>query len=683
LSFSKVASLVPQDDTVHEDLTVRQNLVYNAMLRLPNTMSQQQKMAIVDDVIVILALGHIQDSIVGSVEARGISGGQRKRVNIGVELVADPDVLFLDGNFSIGKHHFLNLVAVEPTSGLDSTASLEIISSLKEIAKLGMNISMVIHQPRYSLFTLIDDVLLLGVGGKTVFFGPTGDALPYFEDFGFLCPPTENPSDFFLDVISGQVSLPENPTFEAKLLPEWWKQYEILPSYLKNVEIEQSGTVKGSVDLQLKGSADSILKSDHLGEMVALESKPPEKKLEEKKTALAGKLVHRASTMGDPDVFEHAKSRAASMVNSVLPTHVQQVRFLFEQLDTNKDGILERPEIILLIKSFIKNLKDSEIERCIEELKLTNDNGLTFEDFIHHLQARTRAPSIPEDLDLAPKEPTQIHSTFLQRRSRVHWGLQLHYFLKRECSKLLGNWKRLVFDLALLGGFGAFIGIVFDSNYDEVTFILISQFATMSVGLLACTASLRWFGAERVNYWREQSAGTSRSAYIVSKIIMQLCEVVFYPLIFCTTFYGLIYPRGRFGQVWGVLILIYWVGSGMGMLFSCILDPQKALLLGVLIPLGFGGFLSGINPTFASMGSFTKVVCGLSFERWGMELFLIVEYQAMDKYLQSLIGVATLFSQGFSADNTMVDVVALLTLGAVFRLVLYPALRFVNRSKQV
>jgi ABC-type multidrug transport system ATPase subunit len=76
---------------------VRQNLLYNAMLRLPDTLPFKQKMAIVDDVVVILALGHIQDSIVGSVEARGISGGQRKRVNIGVELVADPDVLFLDG----------------------------------------------------------------------------------------------------------------------------------------------------------------------------------------------------------------------------------------------------------------------------------------------------------------------------------------------------------------------------------------------------------------------------------------------------------------------------------------------------------------------------------------------------------------------------------------------------------
>jgi ABC-type multidrug transport system ATPase subunit len=109
VSCSEFAILVPQDDTVHEDLTVRQNLLYNAMLRLPNTMSHQQKMAIVDDVIVILALGHIQDSIVGSVEARGISGGQRKRVNIGVELVADPDVLFLDGKFAIGRNEFLNL----------------------------------------------------------------------------------------------------------------------------------------------------------------------------------------------------------------------------------------------------------------------------------------------------------------------------------------------------------------------------------------------------------------------------------------------------------------------------------------------------------------------------------------------------------------------------------------------
>ena len=94
-----------------------------------------------------------QTSIVGSVEKRGISGGQRKRVNIGTELVAFPRVIFLD----------------EPTSGLDATASSAILSGLQRICNLGVMMAMVIHQPRYDIFTLFDSVLLLGPGGRTVY----------------------------------------------------------------------------------------------------------------------------------------------------------------------------------------------------------------------------------------------------------------------------------------------------------------------------------------------------------------------------------------------------------------------------------------------------------------------------------------------------------------------------------
>jgi ABC-type multidrug transport system ATPase subunit len=81
---------------VHEDMTVRENILFNAIMRLPQEMTYAQKIDIVNDTIKILGLFPVQDSIVGSVEKRGISGGQRKRVNIGMELVSDPDVLFLD-----------------------------------------------------------------------------------------------------------------------------------------------------------------------------------------------------------------------------------------------------------------------------------------------------------------------------------------------------------------------------------------------------------------------------------------------------------------------------------------------------------------------------------------------------------------------------------------------------------
>merc|ERR1719411_1944846 len=101
-------------------------------------------------------------------------------------MAADPSVIFLD----------------EPTSGLDATSSLAIIYSLKKMCQLGMTSIMVIHQPRYSLFTLFDDVLLLGKGGQTAYLGPSLGAKEYFEGRGFSMPADENPADWFMDIIS-------------------------------------------------------------------------------------------------------------------------------------------------------------------------------------------------------------------------------------------------------------------------------------------------------------------------------------------------------------------------------------------------------------------------------------------------------------------------------------------------
>merc|ERR1719419_1130466 len=154
---------VPQDDIVHENLTVGEQIGFSAQLRSSTGTSMKKIRLVTEDVLTVMQIDHIRDSIVGGVEQRGISGGQRKRVNIGLELAANPTVLFLD----------------EPTSGLDATSSLTIVNSLKKMTRLGMTSIMVVHQPRYSLFTLFDDVLLLGKGGRTVFLGPSLGAKPF------------------------------------------------------------------------------------------------------------------------------------------------------------------------------------------------------------------------------------------------------------------------------------------------------------------------------------------------------------------------------------------------------------------------------------------------------------------------------------------------------------------------
>ena len=103
--YKKLVGFVPQEDVMLRKLTVREVLDHSASLRLPSNWSRAQRKQFVDDVVSLLELGHIQNSVIGDEAERGISGGERKRVNIGIELVSDPYVLFLD----------------EPTTGIHCT----------------------------------------------------------------------------------------------------------------------------------------------------------------------------------------------------------------------------------------------------------------------------------------------------------------------------------------------------------------------------------------------------------------------------------------------------------------------------------------------------------------------------------------------------------------------------------
>jgi ABC-type multidrug transport system ATPase subunit len=204
LSIQHLVGFVPQEDIMHRDLSVRENLRFYAHLKGNPTMTRPQRRAFVNEIIDILGLSHVQHSLIGDEETRGISGGQRKRVNIGIELMASPLVLFLD----------------EPTSGLDSTTTQVLIDSLEKLAKLGLTVAMVIHQPRYEVLLKIDDLLLLQVGGFPVYAGPTMEALPYFQNFLHSpCPDRTTPADHFLDVISA------NPTLEHGTVVDSWRWY--------------------------------------------------------------------------------------------------------------------------------------------------------------------------------------------------------------------------------------------------------------------------------------------------------------------------------------------------------------------------------------------------------------------------------------------------------------------------
>ena len=182
-----VCSYVCQDDdALLPSLTVRETLRFSARLRLPSFMSMQQKNQRAEEVLLKLGLKDCADNLIGSDMIKGISGGEKRRVSIAVQILTDPQVLLLD----------------EPTSGLDAFTASSIMEVLQGLANEGRTLVLTIHQSRSDLFKQFGSVLLLARGGSPVYAGNAVGMLPHFDALGFPCPTTTNPADFALDLIT-------------------------------------------------------------------------------------------------------------------------------------------------------------------------------------------------------------------------------------------------------------------------------------------------------------------------------------------------------------------------------------------------------------------------------------------------------------------------------------------------
>ncbi|KAI1001423.1 hypothetical protein K3495_g6776 [Podosphaera aphanis] len=183
--FKSLIGYVPQDDVLMGELTVRENIMHSARTRLPSTWTNEECKVHVDALISCLGLTHVQHHRVGNAVKSHISGGQRKRVSIGVELAAAPMAIFLD----------------EPTSGLDSTAALSIIRLLKTVSEIGVTVICIIHQPRLEILETLDGIHLLG-RGCLLYHGEVQNLSNYFGSMGFPISDKSNVADAVLDIVS-------------------------------------------------------------------------------------------------------------------------------------------------------------------------------------------------------------------------------------------------------------------------------------------------------------------------------------------------------------------------------------------------------------------------------------------------------------------------------------------------
>jgi ABC transport system ATP-binding/permease protein len=211
-----VIGFVPQDDLLIEDLTVYQNLYYAAKLCF-NDKQEADIHSLVMHVLEDLGLAEIKDLKVGSPLRKTISGGQRKRLNIGLELLREPAVLFCD----------------EPTSGLSSRDSENIIDLLKELSLKGKLVFAVIHQPSSDIFKMFDKLLILDTGGYQIYYGNPVDAIVYFKKSIDLVNSNEgechecgnvNPEQIFNIIETKVINEYGHFTNERKITSEKWNE---------------------------------------------------------------------------------------------------------------------------------------------------------------------------------------------------------------------------------------------------------------------------------------------------------------------------------------------------------------------------------------------------------------------------------------------------------------------------
>lgn len=204
-----ISAYVMQDDLLFPMLTVEETLMFSAEFRLPRSLSKSKKNARVQALIDQLGLRNAAKTVIGDEGRRGVSGGERRRVSIGIDIIHDPIVLFLD----------------EPTSGLDSTSAFMVVKVLQRIAQSGSIVIMSIHQPSYRIMGLLDRLIFLS-HGQTVYYGSPANLPVFFSGFGHPIPENENRTEFTLDLIRELEESPGGTNSLVEFNKSWQANYK-------------------------------------------------------------------------------------------------------------------------------------------------------------------------------------------------------------------------------------------------------------------------------------------------------------------------------------------------------------------------------------------------------------------------------------------------------------------------
>jgi len=622
----KLIGFVPQEDVMLTSLTVMELLWFSAICRLPRDLPRATLNAWVHMVLDLLRLAQHRHKRIGDAQRRGLSGGQRKRVNVAIELVADPSLIFLD----------------EPTSGLDSTAALELMQCLHRLSSHGVAVCAVIHQPRVAVFELAHSLLLLGGTGKTVYMGPTLQALAYFQSLGFVFSTRENVADQLLDVVSGALQSTQQDMSPLNVCWNAARQRYARDDHGLSGCGSSSGGGGVSVGVGVGvGGARAISGAPVVS---STSSSPTDRAacalaewgVEVSPSELEGRSGGAASgSGGEARRGERGHRRHPSSGNGVGmlgkwlrdgegPTRtdlrlkhdggrktarmVRQVSLFvwrsFVQLERGAVNIVRDLFIIVVAGLLLGFLFEGTLE------KVRCDEG-----FLRPLVGR----QFEDPLGRYRFNFTQAHADNWGAACREQLWEKRSWFARPAwfcASELFAPFADLFPDQALEIEVDQFMGV-------RMGYAQALTLSLLAMAIVSIQVSLNLFGAERPVFWRE-SRHFSIAAYTLGKNLAFLPLTLAYPFFFLLFFFQLLRPYAPFHAFYVVFLLVEWAGEGVGQLISLQLNASRQLAGGIAALIFT--VLTGSFPLLSSLGLGFEIISYTSFCRWGMQALLSLEF---------------------------------------------------------
>ncbi|KAF9585246.1 hypothetical protein BGW38_003236 [Lunasporangiospora selenospora] len=621
IHYRKLIGFVPQEDVMLRELTVHDVLLHSAYMRLPADLAKSEMTEKVLEIIDFLGLNNVMDSVVGDAERRGISGGQRKRVNIGMELVTDPSILFLD----------------EPTSGLDSSTSGDVCKLLKAVARRkGLTIAAVIHSPSPIAFDQFDDLLLLGHGGRVVFHGPCKEAPAYFAAIGFSIPMGASPSDFYMDVISNNIKSRLTKKFKPFYLAKYWE------SYCKRSQCYYADPGNG-VDYKHPSPHATNPNSPHFNPRASLALLATYPNLNQSALVVQQGASNNASESLEMSTMNNMSSLAlpGAVVSGTsvslqppLQTHGNRLMAL---KGMSRDSLHLRPSPCASPRAsmaFSDRTSMFSSPPPPEEITLLESLRKSVRIFI--IESRmwwggvmSETLETVEGIFLSRKDPV---------RNTANPFMMFWLCLMRARLQIYRNQRQFLYDQLLHLGCGLFISIAasrFDylgrqpdlvcamapfqlrvncvNPTDHLTEV--GVFIALGVCFAGISVGSTTFGNEKIVYWRDKSSGLLTLPYYLAKVIADIPRIVLAAIMFSISLIIFFNERSNYFYLLFIIIMLYAVAFAMGYLLSALVPQNRVSLVGTGFTLAWAIVFSGDAPDLADVMS-DDASSGYKAGRW-------------------------------------------------------------------